>query len=315
MGAESYAREGPPLLERAIASVRERGRGPEGPDLDAGGQGVPLAQHRAAQGARPVRGDPARAGTTRACATPFPRTDVVVVRMNHEDLYAGIEYRHDEDAADELRALVPRHARGRAVAGHRHLPEAAVGTRVGAGCASARSSTRAQTGAARSPPCTRRRSCAYTDGVFLEACREVAAGYPDIEFDDRLVDNVCHQLVSHPAAVRRAAGRRSCTATSCPTSRRASSADSAWRRARTSATTRRCSRPCTAPRPRHAGHDRANPFALMLSGAMLLRHVDEEDAADRLEGAIAAVIAGGPHAHLRPEAVARRSRAAAARQR
>ena len=58
--------------------------------------------------------------------------------------------------------------------------------------------------------------------------------------------------------------------------------------------------------PRHAGQDRANPFALMLSGVMLLRHVGEEDAADRLEGAIAAVIAGGPDADLRPEAGARR---------
>jgi isocitrate dehydrogenase (NAD+) len=45
--------------------------------------------------------------------------------------------------------------------------------------------------------------------------------------------------------------------------------------------------------PKHAGHDRANPFALMLSGAMLLRHVGEEDAAGRLEAAIAAVIAEG----------------------
>jgi isocitrate dehydrogenase (NAD+) len=45
--------------------------------------------------------------------------------------------------------------------------------------------------------------------------------------------------------------------------------------------------------PRHAGHDRANPFALMLSGAMLLRHVGEDGAAARLEGAIAAVIEEG----------------------
>jgi isocitrate dehydrogenase (NAD+) len=45
--------------------------------------------------------------------------------------------------------------------------------------------------------------------------------------------------------------------------------------------------------PKHAGQDRANPFALMLSGAMLLRHIEEHDAADRLEGAIATVIEEG----------------------
>ena len=56
--------------------------------------------------------------------------------------------------------------------------------------------------------------------------------------------------------------------------------------------------------PRHAGHNRANPFALMLSGVMLLRHIGEEDAADRLEAAIAAVIARGHALDLRPAASA-----------
>ena len=122
----------------------------------------------------------------------------------------------------------------------------------------------------------------HTDGVFLEACREVARGYPDIEFDDRLVDNVCHQLVSHP---------ETCDVLLSPImygdivsdvaaglvgglgmapGANVGDAAAVFEAVHGSA-------------PRHAGRDRANPFALMLSGVMLLRHLGEEDAADRLE--------------------------------
>ena len=62
--------------------------------------------------------------------------------------------------------------------------------------------------------------------------------------------------------------------------------------------------------PRHAGHDRANPFALMLSGVMLLRHVGEEDAAGRLEASDRRGDRGGRRSDLRPEAGARRPHAA-----
>ena len=38
----------------------------------------------------------------------------------------------------------------------------------------------------------------FSDGLFLESCREVAEDYPDIEFEDRIVDNMCMQLVQKP---------------------------------------------------------------------------------------------------------------------
>ena len=120
----------------------------------------------------------------------------------------------------------------------------------------------------------------------------MASGYPDVEFDDRLVDNVCHQLVAHP---------EDCDVLLAPImygdilsdvaaglvgglgmAPGANVGDSAavFEAVHGSA-------------PRHAGQNRANPFALMLSGVMLLRHAGEEDAAARLEGAIAAVIEEG----------------------
>ena len=122
-----------------------------------------------------------------------------------------------------------------------------------------------------------------TDGLFLEACREVAAGYADIEFDDRLVDNVCAKLVMQPAGLRRAGDADAVRRHRLRRRRGAGRRAGRRARARTSATTAAVFEAVHGSAPRHAGHNRANPFALMLSGAMLLRHVGEEDAADRLE--------------------------------
>ena len=293
MGAEAYAREGPPLLERAIASVRERGLALKGPTSTPAGHGVPLVNIALRKRARPVRGHPARAKHYAGVRTPFPGTDVVVVRMNPEDLYAGIEYRHDEEAAAELRRLV-RDTRGVELSPRgRHLAEAAVADRRRRGSRErafeyARANGRRKVTAVHKATVMR-----YTDGVFLEACREVAAGYPDIEFDDRLVDNVCHQLVCAPRGLRRAAGADHVRRHPLRRRRGPRRRPRAWRRARTSATSAAVFEAVHGSAPRHAGQNRANPFALMLSGVMLLRHVGEEDAAARLEGAIAAVIAEG----------------------
>ncbi|MGH2979216.1 MAG: isocitrate/isopropylmalate family dehydrogenase, partial [Solirubrobacterales bacterium] len=131
-----------------------------------------------------------------------------------------------------------------------------------------------------------------TDGLFVEACREVAAAYDDIEFDDRLVDNACAKLVVRP---------QECDVLVMPMLYGDIVSDVAagligglgvapgvnlgdeaavFEAVHGSA-------------PRHAGRGRANPFALMLSGAMLLRHIGEPGAAERLEDAIADVTREG----------------------
>ena len=132
----------------------------------------------------------------------------------------------------------------------------------------------------------------FSDGLFLETARRVAAEYPDVAFEDRIVDNLCDAARADARRTTTCSCCRTCTATSSPTCARGSSAGSAWRRARTSG--ERCAvfeathgaAPGDAP-------DRANPMALMLSGAMLLRHLGEREAGDRLEAAVAAVIAEG----------------------
>ena len=290
MGAEAYAREGPALLERAIASVKERGLALKGPTSTPAGKGfrslnIGLRKELDLYaGVRPCKYYP-------GVRSPFPDTDVVVVRMNQEDLYEGIEYRHDEEAADELRRFV-RDTRGVELSN-----ETGISLKPLSKPASARVAKRAfeyarENGRRKVTAVHKATVMRFTDGVFLEACRDVAGGYSDIEFDDRLVDNVCHQLVSHP---------EQCDVLLSPImygdilsdvaaglvgglgmAPGANVGDSAavFEAVHGSA-------------PRHAGQDRANPFALMLSGVMLLRHVGEDSAADRLEGAIAAVIREG----------------------
>ena len=290
MGAESYAREGPLLLERTIASVRERGLALKGPTSTPKGKGfrsLNIALRKELDlyvGIRPCRHYP-------GVPTPFPGSDVVVIRMNQEDLYEGIEYRHDEDAAAELRRLV-RDTRGIELS-----PQAGISLKPLSGPASARVAQRAfeyarAHGRRKVTAVHKATVMRYTDGVFLDACREVSGGYPDVEFDDRLVDNVCHQLVSHP---------EDCDVLLAPIMYGDILSDVAaglvgglgMAPGANVGDDAAVFEAVHGSAPKHAGHDRANPFALMLSGAMLLRHVGEEAAAGRLEAAIAAVIAEG----------------------
>jgi isocitrate dehydrogenase (NAD+) len=289
-GAEAYLRDGPALVERVIASVRERGVALKGPTSTPSGSGfrsINIALRRDLDlyaGVRPCRALP-------GIATPFPQTDVVVVRMNTEDLYAGIEYGRHEDATTTLREIVAgTHGTDLpADTGISLKPLSRSGAvRVArAAFEYARANGRRRVTAVHKATVMR-----ATDGLFLEACREVAAGYDDLEFDDRLVDNACAKLVMQP---------QDCDVLVMPmlygdivsdvaaglvgglgVAPGANLGDDAavFEAVHGSA-------------PRHAGHNRANPFALMLSGVMLLRHVGEAEAAARLEAAIADVTREG----------------------
>ena len=104
----------------------------------------------------------------------------------------------------------------------------------------------------------------FSDGLFLEVARRVAAGYPDIAFDDRIIDALCMQLVQAPErfdvlVLPNMYG--DIVAELCA----GLIGGPGWRPAATSATTSRSSRPPTGPAPRLAGADRANPVGVILS--------------------------------------------------
>ena len=289
-GAEAYVREGPALLERVIASVRERGVALKGPTSTPSGGGfrsINIALRRELDlyaGVRPCRSLP-------GIPTPFPAVDIVVVRMNGEDLYAGIEYPRDDETASTLRELVAT-TRGVELADDSGVSLKPL-SRTGSARVARLAFEYARANGRRTVTAVHKATVMRaTDGLFLEACREVAAGYPDVEFDDRLVDNACAKLVMRP---------QECDVLVMPimygdivsdvgagligglgVAPGANLGDDAavFEAVHGSA-------------PKHAGHDRANPLAMMLSGAMMLHHLGEDDAAERLEGAIGEVTREG----------------------
>jgi isocitrate dehydrogenase (NAD+) len=132
----------------------------------------------------------------------------------------------------------------------------------------------------------------FSDGLFLATAREVAEGYPDVEFEDRIVDNLSMQLVQRPEEYDvlvlpnlygdivsdLAAG----LVGGLGVAPGANIGDDAAVFEATHGSA-----------PKYKGQNKVNPIALMLSGVLMLRHLDEDKAAERMEAAIAAVIAEG----------------------
>jgi isocitrate dehydrogenase (NAD+) len=132
----------------------------------------------------------------------------------------------------------------------------------------------------------------FTDGLFLEVAREVAKEHPEIEFEDRIVDNLSMQLVGRPEeydvlVLPNLYG--DIVSDLCAglvgglgVAPGANIGDVAAVFEATHGSA-----------PKYKGQNKVNPMAMMLSGVLMLRHLGEDDAADRMESAIAAVIAEG----------------------
>ena len=109
--------------------------------------------------------------------TKFENVDIIVVRENTEDLYAGIERKLDDDSAESIK-IITRSASERIV---EYAFEYAV------------KNNRKEVTAV-----TKANICKLTDGLFLEAARTIAQKYPRITYKEILVDNLCMQLVQNP---------------------------------------------------------------------------------------------------------------------
>jgi isocitrate dehydrogenase (NAD+) len=132
----------------------------------------------------------------------------------------------------------------------------------------------------------------HTDGLFLAVARKVAAQNPDIEFEDRIVDNMCMQLVLRPKEydvlcclnlygdIISDLGAGMIGGLGLAPGANIGTNGAVFEATHGSA-------------PKYAGQNKVNPMAVMLSGVLMLRHLEEAAAADALEGAIAAVIADG----------------------
>jgi isocitrate dehydrogenase (NAD+) len=132
----------------------------------------------------------------------------------------------------------------------------------------------------------------YSDGVFLRAAQSVAQEYPDIEFSDVLLDNCCMQLAKHPQQFDVLVAPNfygdllsDLCAGLVGGLGLAPGANIGEGIA--------VFEPTHGSAPKYAGLNKVNPIATMLSGVLMLRYLKETAAADRLEGAIASVLAEG----------------------
>jgi isocitrate dehydrogenase (NAD+) len=221
----------------------------------------------------------------------YSNIDLVIVRENTEDLYAGIEFEKGTPAVAELISTINRLG-GKKIrddSGISIKPISVTGARriVRYAFEYARKNGRRKVTAVHKANIMK-----FTDGLFLDVAREVAKGYTDIEFEDRIVDNMCMQLVQKPELYDvlvlpnlygdilsdLCAGLVGGLGV-------APGANVGEKGAIFEAT--------HGSAPKYKGLNKVNPTALILSAVLMLRHVGEESAADRLEKAVADVIAEG----------------------
>jgi isocitrate dehydrogenase (NAD+) len=270
-GEATIASEGTPLPERVLDSIRRNKVALKGPITTPVGSGfrsvnVGLRQalnlYANLRPARSMAGVPSR----------YDDVDLVIVRENTEDLYAGIEHMVGRDAAESIKIItraaserIARFAFEYAVANGRRKVTAVHKANI----------------------------MKLSDGLFLESCTAVAADYAGrIEFEDRIVDNMCMQLVQKPdlydvlvlpnlygdIVSDLAAGLVGGLGVAPGANIGEDGA---------------VFEPVHGSAPKYAGQNKANPTALILSGALMLRHLGYADLGARVEGSVRAVIAAG----------------------
>jgi isocitrate dehydrogenase (NAD+) len=221
----------------------------------------------------------------------FPDVDVVIVRENTEDLYAGIEYEHDSPAAEEVIELL-NILQDKKIRRHSGLSIKPI-SRFGSERIARYAFEYARANGRKRVHCvTKSNIMKHTDGLFLATFREVAKDYPDIEPWENLVDATCMGLVQRPTewdvlVLPNLYGDilSDLTAGMVGGLGVAPGANIGTDAAVFEAT--------HGSAPKYKGQNKVNPTAMILSGVLMLKHLSEEAAADRLEGAVAAVLREG----------------------
>src|SRR4051794_34475848 len=183
-GTDVYEEEGTPLPDRVIDSIRERKLAIKGPittPVGSGFRSINVALRKALDLYACLRPCKAYEGVR----TRFPETDIVIVRENHEDLYAGVEYELGDPKTEQLRQFI-KETEGtelREDIGVSIKPISIFGTKriVREGFEYAKANGRSKVTAAHKANIMK-----HTDGLFLKIAREVAEEYSDIEFEDRI---------------------------------------------------------------------------------------------------------------------------------
>jgi len=289
-GVDVMEEAGTPLPYETLASIKANGvalKGPITTPIGTGFRSVNVAlRHELGLYAclRPCK-------TYRGVRTRYENVDIVIVRENTEDLYAGIEYEAGtDDAREVIEFLNARQAKQiRASSGLSIKPISPEGTERIVRWAF----EYAQTNGRGLVSCiTKANIMKFTDGLFLSVFRDVAKEYPDVEAREVLVDALCMQLVQRPEefdvlVLENLYGDivSDLTAGLVGGLGVAPGANIGEDAAVFEAT--------HGSAPKYKDQNRVNPTAMILSGKLMLEHLGERDAAARLESAVAAVIAEG----------------------
>jgi isocitrate dehydrogenase (NAD+) len=281
---------GNPLPDHVLDSIKQNGvalKGPITTPVGTGFRSVNVALRKTLD----LYGQVRPCKSYRGVRSRYDDVDLVVVRENTEDLYAGVEFEEGTTHAHDLIEWVADHGHSgvRADSGISLKPISVAGTRriVEFALDYARKNGRRKVTAVHKANIMK-----FTDGLFLRVAREVAAEQDDIEFEDRIVDNLSMQLVQRPEEY---------DVLVCPNLYGDIVSDLCagligglgLAPGGNFGTHAAVFEPTHGSAPKYTGQNRVNPMAMMLSGVMMLRHLEDREAADRVEAAIAAVIAEG----------------------
>ncbi len=223
----------------------------------------------------------------------YPEADLVVVRENTEDVYAGIEFERGTDECAEIVGHIER------LTGEAIRDDSGISIKPISESASERIVRFAfdyaiANGRRKVTAVHKANIQKFSDGLFLEAARRVARDYAGsgVEFEDRIVDNMCMQLVQKPELY---------DVLVCPNLYGDIISDLCCGLVGGLGVAPGANigeemavfEPTHGSAPKYAGQNRVNPTATVLSAVMMLHHLEEHDAAQRLERAVAEVIAEG----------------------
>jgi isocitrate dehydrogenase (NAD+) len=289
-GLTALESQGDVLPEETLASLKRNTVGLKGPmttPIGSGFRSVNVGLRQALGLYANLRPGKSLAGVQ----SVFRDIDLVVVRENLEGMYTGIEFDTGTPEAaeviEEINARSTRQIDPSAALSIKLITPAESRRIVEYAFEYARANGRTQVTAVHKANIMK-----FTDGLFLREAQAVAERYPDIAFNDRIVDNMCMQLMQKPQEydvlvmpnlygdivsdlVAGMVGGLGVAPSGNI------GPDSAVFEA------------IHGSAPSHAGKNEANPTAMILSGALMLRHLGERAAAERVEGAVADVIASG----------------------
>lgn len=272
-GAGVMEEKGTPLPEEVLDSIRRNKVGLKGPITTTLGNGF-RSVNVAIRQRLDLYANLRPAKTIPGVRSRYAGVDLVVVRENTEGLYAGIEHYVIPGVAAESVKLITRAKSERIV---RFAFEYA-----------------RRHGRRKVTAVHKANVLKFSDGLFLQVAREVAQGYPDIEFEDRIVDNMCMQLVQKPELY---------DVLVCPNLYGDIVSDLAAGLVGGLGVAPGANigdglavfEPVHGSAPKYAGQNKVNPTAAILSGTLMLRWLGEEEAAERVERAVARVIAEGKY--------------------